>query len=124
MKRLGKRWRKNKDEPEASVTSFFSSFLWGLPAPPRAAAGAESSSGGMPSLCGEQEEEKKETYPPAGTSLQVQTDRRNSSCKEIPAGVGSSDLFAQRDGLCVQLHVVYPGRYNYSCSSVPASLYL
>jgi hypothetical protein len=41
------------------------------------------------------------------------------------AGVGSSDLFATRlDDLCGQLHVVYPGRYNYSCSSVPASLYL
>jgi len=30
----------------------------------------------------------------------------------------SSDLFAQRDGLCGQLHVVYPGRY--SCGSVSA----
>jgi len=37
----------------------------------------------------------------------------------------SSDLFAaQRGDLCGQFHVVYPGRYNYSCSSVPASLYL
>jgi hypothetical protein len=37
------------------------------------------------------------------------------------ASVGSSDLFAtQRDDLCGQLHVVYPGRYNYSCSSVSA----
>jgi len=40
------------------------------------------------------------------------------------AVVGSSDLFTQLDDLCGQLHVVYPGRYNYSCSSVPASLYL
>jgi hypothetical protein len=30
----------------------------------------------------------------------------------------------QRDDLCGQLHVVYPGRYNYSCSSVPVGLYL
>jgi hypothetical protein len=29
---------------------------------------------------------------------------------------------AQRDDLCDQIHVVYPGRY--SCGSVPASLYL
>jgi hypothetical protein len=37
----------------------------------------------------------------------------------------SSDLFAARlDDLCGQLHVVYPGRYNYSCGSVSASLYL
>ncbi len=36
----------------------------------------------------------------------------------------SSDLFAQRDDLCGQLHVVYPGRYDYSCSSVLASLCL
>jgi hypothetical protein len=35
----------------------------------------------------------------------------------------SSDLFAaQRDDLCGQLHVVYPGRY--SCGSVSVSLYL
>jgi hypothetical protein len=34
----------------------------------------------------------------------------------------SSDLFAQRDDLCGQLHVVYPGRY--SCGSVPVGLYL
>jgi hypothetical protein len=40
----------------------------------------------------------------------------------VSAGVGSSDLFAQRDGLCGQIHVVYPGRY--SCGSVSASLYL
>jgi hypothetical protein len=54
----------------------------------------------------------------------VQTDRRNSPCKEIPAGLGSSDLFTQRDDLRGQLHVVYPGRYNYSCGSVSVSLYL
>jgi hypothetical protein len=42
----------------------------------------------------------------------------------VSAGVGSSDLFAQRDDLCYHLHVVYPGRYNYSCSSVPVILYL
>jgi len=37
----------------------------------------------------------------------------------------SSDLFAaQRGSLRVQLHVMYPGRYNYSCSSVLVSLYL
>jgi hypothetical protein len=58
------------------MISFFS-LLWGLPAPPRAAAGAESSSG---------RKRKKEVYPPAGTSLQVQIDRYNSPCKEIPAG--------------------------------------
>ncbi len=40
------------------------------------------------------------------------------------AGVGFSDLFTQRDDLCGQFHVVYPGRYNYSCGSVPVSLYL
>jgi len=62
---------------------------------------------------------KKEAYPPAGTSLQVQTDRHNSPYKEIPAGVGSSDLFTQRDDLRSQLHVVYPGRYNHFCRSVP-----
>jgi hypothetical protein len=39
----------------------------------------------MPSLCGEQEEEEKETYSPAGTSLQVQTDRSNYPCEERPA---------------------------------------
>jgi hypothetical protein len=61
---------------------------------------------------------KKETYLFAGTSLQVQTDRHNSPCKEIPAGVGSSDFFTQRDDLRSQLHVVYPGRY--SCGSVSA----
>jgi hypothetical protein len=44
--------------------------------------------------------------------------------QEVPAGVGSSDLFTQRDDLCYHLHVVYTGRYNYSCGSVPASLYL
>jgi hypothetical protein len=36
----------------------------------------------------------------------------------------SSDLFAQRDDLCGQFHVVYPGRYNYSCGSVSVGLYL
>jgi hypothetical protein len=83
-------------------------------------AGAESSSGGMPSLCGEQEEEKKETYSFAGTSLQIQTDRHNYPCKEIPASVGSSDLFAaQRDDFCGQLHVVCPGSII-----TPAALYL
>ncbi len=47
--------KTDRGEPEASVTSsFLFIFLWGLPAPPRApAVGAESSSGGMPSLCGE-----------------------------------------------------------------------
>jgi hypothetical protein len=40
----------------------------------------------------------------------------------VSAGVGSSDLFAQRDDLCGQLHVVYPGRYSYG--SVLVSLYL
>jgi len=44
--------------------------------------------------------------------------------QEVPAGVGSSDLFTQRDDLCGQLYVVYPGRYNYSCGSVPVGLYL
>ncbi len=40
------------------------------------------------------------------------------------ASVGSSDLFAtQRDDLCGQFHVVYPGGY-YSCGSLPVSLYL
>jgi hypothetical protein len=38
------------------------------------------------------------------------------------AVVVSSDLFTQRDGLCGQLHVVYPGRS--SCGSISASLYL
>jgi hypothetical protein len=31
---------------------------------------------------------------------------------------------AQRDDLSYHLHVVYPGRYNYFCGSVPVSLYL
>jgi hypothetical protein len=79
------------------------------------AAGAEGSSGGIMW----KEKEEKESYPPTDTSLQVQTDKHNSPCKEIPAGVGSSDLFTQRDDLCGQLHVVYPGRYNHFCRSVP-----
>ena len=78
-----------------------------------ASCSAKGFSGG---ICG-QEEEEKEAYPPAGTSLQVQTDRRNSPCKEIPADVLLRPL-AQRDGLCGQFHVVYPGRY--SCGSVSA----
>jgi hypothetical protein len=36
----------------------------------------------------------------------------------VSAGVGSSDLFTQRDDLCYHLHVVYPGRYT--CGSVSA----
>jgi len=40
--------------------------------------------------------------------------------QEVPAGVGSSDLFTQRDDLCGQFNVVYPGMYNYSCGSVSA----
>jgi hypothetical protein len=44
------------------------------------------------------------------------------NCGEVPASVGSSDLFTQRDDLCYHLHVVYPGRYL--CSSVPVGLYL
>jgi hypothetical protein len=35
----------------------------------------------------------------------------------------SSDLFTQRDDLSYR-HVVCPGKCNYSCGSVPASLYL
>ncbi len=31
---------------------------------------------------------------------------------------------AQRDDLCDQIHVVYLGRYSYSCRSVSVSLYL
>jgi hypothetical protein len=31
---------------------------------------------------------------------------------------------AQRNDLCDQLHVVYAGRYNYSCVSALVSLYL
>jgi hypothetical protein len=43
----------------------------------------------------------------------------------VSAVVGSSDLFAtQRDDLCYHLHVVYHGRYNYFCGSVPVGLYL
>jgi hypothetical protein len=63
---------------------------------------------------------KKEAYPPTGTSLQGFAHRFNYSCEEKPVdvGVGSSDLFTQRDDLCGQLHVVYPGRY--SCGSVSA----
>jgi hypothetical protein len=71
---------------------------------------------------------EKEAYPPAGTSLQRFAHRCNYSCEEKTAGkylqTFSSDFFAQRDDLCGQLHVVYPGRSNYSCGSVPASLYL
>jgi hypothetical protein len=44
------------------------------------------------------------------------------NCRKVPAGVGALDT--QRDDLCYRLHVVYPGRYNYSCSSVPVGLYL
>ncbi len=67
---------------------------------------------------------KKEAYPPAGTSLQEFAHRTNYSCEEKTAGkylqTFSSDLFAaQRDGLCDQIHVVYPGRHNYSCGSLP-----
>ena len=56
--------------------------------------------------CG-QEEEEKGAYSPAGTDLQVLADRSNYSCKEVPAGVGSSGLFStQRNDLCDQLHLV------------------
>jgi hypothetical protein len=44
------------------------------------------------------------------------------NCREVPASVDSSDT--QQDDLCYHLHVVYLGRYNYSCSSVFVSLYL
>jgi hypothetical protein len=63
---------------------------------------------------------KKEVCSPAGTSLQVFAHRFNYSCGGVPTSVGSSDLFTQLDDLCGQLHMVYPGRYNYSCSSVSA----
>lgn len=41
---------------------------------------------GAPSVASKRKK-KKEAYPPAGTSLQVQTDKHNSPCKEIPAGM-------------------------------------
>jgi hypothetical protein len=98
------------------VTSFFSSSFYGVF---RRRLVLRGWGGGLLRRDNlDKRKRKKETYPPAGTSLQVQTDRRNSPCKEIPAGVGSSELFTQRDDLCGQLHVVYPGRY--SCGSVSA----
>ncbi len=96
------------------MTSFFSILFMGPSgAASCSAAGAKSSAGGMPSLCGEQEEGKKEAYSPAGTSLQGFAHRSNYSCKSIPVReylqTFSSDLFAaQRDDLCYH-HVVYPG---------------
>jgi hypothetical protein len=72
----------------------------------------------------DQEEEEKETYPPAGTSLQEFAHKYNHSCEEIPAGSICScwlrrlPFAAQRDDLYGQLHVVYLGRY--SCGSVSA----
>ena len=54
MKRLGKDGKPDRGEPETSVTS----FLWGLPAPPRAPRlGRRAPPEGC--LCGEQEEEEK-----------------------------------------------------------------
>jgi hypothetical protein len=64
---------------------------------------------------------KKEAYSPQ-VHPQVLTHRSNYSREEKPTGVGASDT--QRDDLCGQLHLVYPGRYNYSCGSVPVGLYL
>jgi hypothetical protein len=72
---------------------------------------------------------RKKEDSPAGTFLGF-AHRYNYSCEEKPAGSICSCwlrrlLFAtQRDDLCGQFHVVYPGRYNYSCSSVLVSLYL
>jgi hypothetical protein len=81
-------FKTDRGVPEArSMTSFFSILFMGSSgAVSCSAAGAKSSSGGMPSLCGEQEEGKKEAYPPAGTSLQVFAHRFNYSCEEKPAG--------------------------------------
>jgi len=103
------------------MTSFFS-FLWGLLAPPRA------SRLGLLRKDKDKRKRKKETYSPASTSPQEFAHRYNYFVSLYlwgSASVGSSDLFAsQQDDLCDQFHGVYPGRFNYPCGSVPASLYL
>jgi hypothetical protein len=87
---------------------------------------AKSSSGGiMWTKDGEKKRLIRLQVHPYRYSLTSLITPVRKNCREVPAGGGSSDLFAtQRDDLCYHLHVVYPGRYNYSCSSVPASLYL
>jgi hypothetical protein len=70
--------KADRGEPGArSVTSFFSSSFYGAfrrrLVPPR--LGRRAPPEGC--LCGEQEEEEKEAYPPAGTSLQVFLYRTN-----------------------------------------------
>jgi hypothetical protein len=86
------------------------------------AAGAKGSSGG---IMWKEEEEKRGLsacrYIPRDSLTGLITPVRKN-LQGVSAGVGSSDT--QRDDLCGQLHVVYPGRYNYSCGSVPVSLYL
>jgi hypothetical protein len=80
----------------------------------------------MPSLCREQEEEEKRglfacRYIPRDLLTGIITPVRKNLWGS--AVVGFSDLFAtQRDDLCGQLHVVYPGRYT--CGSGSVGLYL
>jgi hypothetical protein len=79
----------------------------------------------MPSLCRGRKKRKKRLI-----RLQVRPHRAwlaglitpvRKYLRGVSVVVGSSDLFAaRRDDLCGQLHVVYPGRYSYSCSSVSA----
>jgi len=75
-------------------------------------------------------EEEKEAYPPAGTSPQEFAHRYNYFVslylqeKTCSCWLRRLLFAAQQDDLCGQFHVIYPGRYNYSCGSVPAGLYL
>ncbi len=63
--------KTDRGEPEASMTSFFSSFLWGLPAPPRAPRpGQRTPPEGCLASVASKRKRKKEAYPPADTSLQ------------------------------------------------------
>jgi hypothetical protein len=100
--------------------------LWGLPAPPRAPRLGRRA---PPEDNVDKRKRKKrlirlQVHPYRDSLTGLITPVRKN-CREVSAVVGSSDLFAtQRDDLCGQFHVVYHGRYNYSCSSVLVSLYL
>jgi hypothetical protein len=62
----GKDGKAERGEPEARpMTSFFSSSFYGAPSHAPRRTPPEGC------LCGEQEEEEKEAYPPIGTDLQV-----------------------------------------------------
>ncbi len=100
MKRLGKRWRKNKGEPEASVTSFFSSSFYGAFQRRLVLRGW----GGelLRRDVVDKRKRKKEAYSPAGTYLQGFAHRYNYSCKSEPVGeylqVLAPQTFSPRNG--------------------------